>query len=602
MAIRIDQLQGDLGVTITSSNGYDTEGVSAVGDVNGDGFGDFVVTGRTLRFEYDDGVSTYVGLGGAYLVFGQAGGLGDLDTSQPDGVASIGLSDNVQNESNAYGYSYQTIQAEGLGDINGDGFDDFAIIYPNAQNGYVDGQGYAYGGVSHIIFGTDQAIPAIDDLDGLDGSGGVTFSGPLRYGYGYYERQVIAGVGDVNGDGLPDVIASAPTDGTLGHHWGSVRVIGGGTIHHTQHGGASSTRFGRAVAGAGDVNADGRDDYVVGHQGPVGSGGATVYSGLDGTVLYDFDSTDNYDGFGDAVGGAGDVNADGYDDILVGASSDDDLGPSCGSVRVYSGFDGSLLYHFFGHKAGMRFGESLSGIGDIDGDGVDDFIVGAPDDSTGGLVAGSVRVFSGADGSVLYTVLGRLPALLLGRSTSDAGDVDGDGFDDFIVGSNGSSVPGEVRVYSGVALFRPFCFGTTSACPCSNPGGPGEGCENSTGTGCTLSAMGVPSVSSDTVRLIATRAPGDQIGLFVQGSDMAGGGQGIPFGNGLRCTLGATTRLQLIHADIHGAAVTSGSISALGGVSAGETRYYQYWFRDHAGAACGDTHNLSNALEITWTP
>ena len=468
MTIRIDQLQGDLGVTITSSNGYDTEGVSAVGDVNGDGFGDFVVTGPTLRFEYDDGVSTYVGLGGAYLVFGQAGGLGDLDTSQPDGVASIGLSDNVQNESNAYGYSYQTIQAEGLGDINGDGFDDFAIIYPNAQNGYVDGQGYAYGGVSHIIFGTDQAIPAIVDLNGLDGSGGVTFSGPLRYGYGYYERQVIAGVGDVNGDGFGDLLVdTAAGKGVL---FGTDSAFPTEVEAVAFDGVDGFLLTGDAIESAailGDFNDDGVDDlFVLGENGTAyivngdlaGFGAEVNLQALDGAG---FRITPGEVSQGASAIAAADVNGDGLMDAIFGAS---DAGSLNGQ---YSYGQPGAAFVLFGRAAPLddidleqiadNGGVQLSGLtdasgvgrsvfaaGDVNDDGVADFGFTVSDTNTNSYYDSESAIFviygdAALSGAIDLDDLTAADSLQV-RSEANAdaaqavgvGDANGDGIDDIL--------------------------------------------------------------------------------------------------------------------------------------------------------------------------
>ena len=102
------------------------------------------------------------------------------------------------------------------------------------------------------------------------------------------------------------------------------------------------------------------------------------------------------------MSGAGDVNGDGFDDVIVGAHLDDNNGESSGSARVFSGFDGSVLYTFDGDSAGDRFGDSVSGAGDVNGDGFADLIVGTRFDDNNGDGSGSARVLSGSDGSVLY--------------------------------------------------------------------------------------------------------------------------------------------------------------------------------------------------------
>jgi hypothetical protein len=99
------------------------------------------------------------------------------------------------------------------------------------------------------------------------------------------------------------------------------------------------------------------------------------------------------DQFGISVSGAGDVNGDGFDDLIVGAHLDDNNGGSSGSARVLSGATGAILYTFSGDSAGDQFGFSVSGAGDVDGDGFDDLIVGAFLDDNNGTDSGSARVF-----------------------------------------------------------------------------------------------------------------------------------------------------------------------------------------------------------------
>ena len=130
----------------------------------------------------------------------------------------------------------------------------------------------------------------------------------------------------------------------------------------------------------------GFDDVIVGvpeddNNGPV-SGAARVFSGVDGSILYTFEGDSAGDDFGFFVDDAGDVNADGFADVIVGAPSENDT--DTGFVRVFSGVDGSVLYNFDGDSAGDRFGVEVSGAGDVNGDGVDDFIA---------AVNGYVRVF-----------------------------------------------------------------------------------------------------------------------------------------------------------------------------------------------------------------
>ena len=283
------------------------------------------------------------------------------------------------------------------------------------------------------------------------------FENPLRITFG----SSVSGAGDVNGDGFDDLIVGAPGNGSAFNR-GHVEVFSGvdGTMLYNFNGDSAVDRFGISVSGAGDVNGDGFDDLIVGaatdDNSGVDSGSVRVFSGVDGSVLYDFDGDSEGDRFGQSVSGAGDVNGDGFDDLIVGALWDDNNGSNSGSARVFSGVDGTVLYNFDGDSEDDRFGGSVSGAGDVNGDGFADLIVGASFDDNNGIDSGSARVFSGVDGSVLYDFDGDSEDDSFGHSVSGAGDVNGDGFADLIVGAvrddihDGFNSGGSVRVFSGV--------------------------------------------------------------------------------------------------------------------------------------------------------
>ena len=323
----------------------------------------------------------------------------------------------------------------GAGDVNGDGFADLIVGAPNEPN---DGTGSAR------------------VLSGVDGSVIYNFVGNSPgdlFGFS------VSDAGDVNGDGFADLIVAAPTDDNSNAPFGSARVLSGidGSVLYTFDGDPSTDFFSRDLSGAGDVNSDGFADLIVGI--PLNNS-ARVFSGADGSVLYNFFGDTAGDLFGRIVSGAGDVNGDGFADLIVGASLDDNNGIGSGSARVFSGADGSVLYTFDGDSAGDGFGRPVSGAGDVNGDGFADLIVGAAGDDNNGAGSGSARVFSGVDGSVLYTFVGDTsndPFGLgdgFGGAVSGAGDVNGDGFADLIVGApsddpNGPN-SGSVRILSGV--------------------------------------------------------------------------------------------------------------------------------------------------------
>lgn len=303
-----------------------------------------------------------------------------------------------------------------IGDVNGDGKADFIVGAPDAQPSL----GFIFAGSAYIYSGADCSLLYQKNGDSSYDSFGSS----------------VAGAGDVNGDGTPDFIIAGG---------GSAYVYSGTTGNLIYQ--KDST--GGPVAGIGDLNGDNHSDFIVG-----GFNSVFVYSGATGALLYqkDADSTDFNYGF--SVAGAGDVNGDSIPDFIVGSIGGlpDSLGfLSGGVVYVYSGASGAVLHkmtHYYG------FGFSVSSIGDINLDGKDDFIVGNPWGPLSPPVTGSVFVFSGATGSLLCQKDGAFGDDWFGASVSSAGDVNGDGIPDFIVGapfvdSGGLSDVGEVYIYSG---------------------------------------------------------------------------------------------------------------------------------------------------------
>jgi len=274
-----------------------------------------------------------------------------------------------------------------------------------------------------------------------------------RFGY------AVASAGDVNNDGVEDIIVGAYGDSNNGPDSGSASVYSGkdGAKLFTFLGDDAGDYFGFSVAGVGDLNEDGFDDVIVGANyadtNGVDSGMARVYSGKDGAIIYTFIGDDRYTYFGESVASAGDVNGDGLNDVIIGIEGDDSFGANSGTVRVYSGKDGSEIHRFFGEKSMDLFGESTDGVGDVNNDGFDDLIVGTRGDDTNGTWSGKAQIFSGFDGSVIHSFYGEYSYFVLGVSVAGVGDVNGDGFDDVIVGAKGDdtkgSSSGSARVYSG---------------------------------------------------------------------------------------------------------------------------------------------------------
>ncbi len=328
----------------------------------------------------------------------------------------------------------------GAGDVNNDGYDDFIIGAPGDNTvAHNAGAAFVYSGydgaVLHALYGQ-----SISDEFGTS----------------------VSAAGDVNNDGFDDLIVGAPQISTFPAHAGLIRVFSGlnGAVIYTIHGVSNDEYFGWSVAGAGDVNNDGFDDVIAGaleaRDGkgqPVGA--ARVYSGVDGTLLYQFLGDAAIDHFGQSVDGAGDVNNDGFDDLIVGASNSDIDGPDAGLARVFSGANGTVLHEWTGGNFADQLGFSVAAAGDVNNDGHADLIVGAPFNDNNGPESGLARVFSGANGTVLYSFYGDATNDFFGRAVSGAGDVNADGFDDLLVAAplneTNGPISGSAYIFSGAS-------------------------------------------------------------------------------------------------------------------------------------------------------
>ena len=212
-------------------------------------------------------------------------------------------------------------------------------------------------------------------------------------------------------------------------------------------------RFGFSVADAGDVNSDGHADVIVGQPGGnsprmKGAGRAYVFSGATGEVIYVFNGDSTGDQFGYSVSGAGDFNGDGWDDLVVGAPYHGGLS-STGKVYVFSGETGDTICTLPAQEGDRWFGYSVSGAGDVDGQGRPDIVVGDP--WVWDLIIGKAYVFSGETQQLLCTVTGEFLGDFFGSSVCGAGDANDDGKADFIVGAPAtgwSNKPGKAYVYT----------------------------------------------------------------------------------------------------------------------------------------------------------
>ncbi len=385
--------------------------VSGIGDVNGDGFADVIIGSPG----YDNGLA--VGAGKASVWSGADGSLlySFLGAGPGDGLGTS-VSD--------------------AGDVNADGVPDVIVGAPLSDwIGTNSGRAYVYsgatGGLLHVF-------------DGVAGQ---------RVGY------AVSGAGDVNGDGFDDVIVGSRNLAVVRVYSG----VDGSLLHSVSDNPSTNFAFGHAVSGAGDVNGDGADDFIVGAStadtNGINNGAAYVYSGVDGSILHTFDGIASYDSFGYSVGGGLDYNGDGLDDVVVGARNASLGTPNSGTVYVFSGADGSSLFVFGGSAIGDYFGESVAASGDIDGDGVPDIVVGAPGADFNGPNTGRVFVYSGADGSEIFSVDGNSNGGRLGASVSGALDTNGDGLDDIVAGAPMVAVAGAGSVGCASIFFLPRSLG-----------------------------------------------------------------------------------------------------------------------------------------------
>ncbi len=465
--------------------------VATAGDVNGDGYSD-VIVGAPIYGNYE---------GRAYVYLGSPAGL----AASPSWIAR-------SNQPGCwFGFSVAT-----AGDVNSDGYADVIVGADNFSNGQTaEGRAFVYLGAaaglatsaswtaeSNVInahFG--RAVATAGDVDG-DGFGDVII-GASQYGNGqslegaaYVYRgsaaglgasyawiaesnqigahfgQSVATAGDVNGDGLADVIVGA------NEFDNGQDAEGRAFVYLSRSGGLSSypawtaesdqatSWFGTSVATAGDVNGDGYSDVIVGapnyDNGETNEGQAFVYNGGGGTL----DATDFWqignglagDYLGSAVASGGDINGDGYSDFILGAPGYDGGQTDEGRIAVYYGErdDTSIPYYFESNQDGALFGTSLAPAGDVNGDGYSDIIIGAPSYTNGQTSEGRAFVYLGSSGGLLavpWTAESNQAQARFGWSVAGAGDVNGDGYSDVIIGAyeyaNGEDNEGRAYVYLG---------------------------------------------------------------------------------------------------------------------------------------------------------
>jgi hypothetical protein len=345
--------------------------VSTAGDVNGDGYDDVIIGAEEYQVSFE-GVSGTPPSGAVFVYHGSPDGLGTTWTWKV-----LAEADRIR-----FGAAVST-----AGDVDADGYDDVIVSAPHFERDdgpENEGRVYLYRGGPTGLSITPAWTYECNQYVGLCGAS-------------------LDAAGDVNGDGFADIVIGAPNCAATTEGAGCALVFLGSetglqpTPDWVVDGPHSGALFGKAVAGAGDVNGDGYDDILVGAPGttldalePEVGAAFLFFGSADGPGLTPDWTTyglESYDQYGFALHRAGDVNQDEYGDVLVGAfymgdSNDLERKPDEGAAYLFIGGPAGLgtqpAWSAYGGKADARFGYSLGTAGDVDGDSADDILVGAP--------------------------------------------------------------------------------------------------------------------------------------------------------------------------------------------------------------------------------
>lgn len=318
-------------------------------------------------------------------------------------------------------------------DVNGDGFADIIAGSPYAdQNGSSSGEAIVFSGADGSVLYRKFGESASDE-----------------FGHS------VCFVGDVNLDGHDDFAIGARYADNNGSNSGSVYLYSGidGSLIVQKNGDYSNHHFGTSVAGGQDLNSDGYSDWIVGSPEDL-YGSVRAFSGKTNASLYKYNATSTSDDFGRYVAIVGDTNGDGYMDFAVTAPYAAYNGSNSGRVSIHDGNGGSVLFTVDGaYNDQLGRERGLDGLGDVNGDGLADILIGNLYDDDGGGDVGKVMVVSGLDGSLIYEVIGEY-SNTLGFSVASVGDIDGDGIEDWVAGRENKNAVDLCSGADGLLLHR----------------------------------------------------------------------------------------------------------------------------------------------------
>jgi len=297
----------------------------------------------------------------------------------------------------------------------------------------------AAGGPAGVLLATPDAL--LGNTPGnvfrLTAGGAVlwSFSGVAN---GDAAGSALALIGDLDGDGIREIVIGAPQklSAAAATGPGYVTAVSGATGLPLGQlsGAASGDEFGSALSSV-DLNGDGFLDLVVGVPGAAaGTGASLAYSGRTGALLRQWSGDQTGDRFGTAIAGLSDLDADGFGDVAIGAPGTAFGASRPGFVRAFSGRTGAAFYTLSGNAGGDLFGTSVSGGADLDGDSIQDLAVGATQFIDLCSPPGYVRVHSGADGSLIREHAGTITSSFFGFSTRLGEDASADGVGDLLIG------------------------------------------------------------------------------------------------------------------------------------------------------------------------